>query len=160
MSRKDAKSLGLIDEKKKQASRPDYYDDVVPIKFCCHLSTIWIPGWYPAPLNKLMGRAESYSGKLKRNDLAVVAASFMASGILRATGRRRVDLHIVLACGKRRPDKDGQWKSVLDALTHCGAILGDSPNLLMQGKVSFSRAEEFVGEHPVYGTFVIIEDLE
>lgn len=98
--------------------------------------------------------------KLKAQDRVIVGLACNISGISRAIGRRRVDMLVVLPPKQRRIDKDNARKSLFDALTACGAILGDSPNLLAEGFVSFARAEQLAGEQPVWGTMVILTDME
>jgi len=97
---------------------------------------------------------------LKKQDRHRIAVECLVCGITKATGRRRVDMVVILPPKQRRIDKDNARKSLFDALTACGAILGDSPNLLAEGFVSFARSESLAGEQPVWGTMVILTDME
>ena len=46
--------------------------------------------------------------------------------IPRATGKRRVSLHVTLGKGMREFDYDAPWKSLNDAMKHAGLIVDDS----------------------------------
>jgi hypothetical protein len=63
---------------------------------------------------------------LKKADRQLVGGYALAQRIPRAAGRRRVSLVITLAPGRRAPDPDVVWKSLLDALTACGLLVDDS----------------------------------
>ena len=57
----------------------------------------------------------------------MIGGHALEAGIPRATGRRRVSLHIVLAPRQRAGDPDAFWKSTLDALV--AEAIGDVPQL-------------------------------
>ncbi len=117
--------------------------------------SIWIPGWTPALLNRVMHGHWANGAKLKKADKQIVAVYFAQSGIAKATGPRRLSMMFVLAKGKRLFDRDAPWKSCKDALAACGAILDDTPALCVDGAVSYARALLECQS----GTLLMVEDL-
>lgn len=96
----------------------------------CHTST----------LNQLlMGRWAGY--RLKKRDKQIVAVACLADGITKASTPRRVSLLLTMAPRRRRPDRDAFWKSLLDALVACGALVNDSPKWCSLGDVEYQRGE-------------------
>lgn len=107
------------------------------------MTTTWtmnIPGWRPAPLNKLMGHWGK-SHKMKSTDRMVIDNTATAYGIPNATGKRRVDLLIIYPKGMRSTDPDSHWKSLLDALTCCGVLRDDTKNYVELGSVEYAKGE-------------------
>jgi hypothetical protein len=111
-----------------------------------------IPRWRPALLNEL---SRSVKGKirLKKLDRQMVCTYTWQAKIPRATGKRRVSLHVTLGKGMREFDVDALWKSLNDAMKHAGLIADDSRPYLEQGPVTFSR--NWLG----WGTRITIEDV-
>ena len=118
------------------------------------LQAVFIPGWFPTPLNKLMGGHWGTAHRRKSADAETVCRSVRAGGIVPASGPRRVDLHLVVPKGKRRCDRDAFWKSSKDALVQCGALVDDTPRLCRDGQTTFSRADD-----EFCGTLILLEDL-
>lgn len=118
------------------------------------MQSLWIPGWFPARLNELVGHRMK-AARLKKKDRGNVATAYHVYNIRPATGPRRVDLHCVMAPGVRAWDGDSLWKSCLDALVSCGALFDDSPRLCRPGRVTYSRA---LHDAPP-GTLILLEDL-
>ena len=105
------------------------------------MHTLTITNWHPAKLNDLLGHWAKRH-KLKSFDRGIVALSVRNAGIVKATGPRRVSLHIILGKGQRAADPDAYWKSTLDALVQCGALQSDSRQWVELGPVTFDRAEK------------------
>jgi Holliday junction resolvase RusA-like endonuclease len=73
--------------------------------------------------------------------------------IPKATGKRRVSLHVTLGKGMREFDDDAWQKSTLDAMKHAGLIVDDSSRYVETGPVTFSR------DRQGWGTRITLEDL-
>lgn len=112
---------------------------------------IEVPGWRPATVNELTKRSRHWgaAARLKRRDRRVVAWHAALAGTPRATARRRVSLSIRQPRG--RPDPDGLWKSVLDALVAAGLLVDDSARYCEMGPAA-------VAPGPL-GTTIELEDL-
>jgi Holliday junction resolvase RusA-like endonuclease len=110
-----------------------------------------IPNWIPATLNQWDGRHWSVRARLKKADRDLVAWYAREQEIPKATGKRRVSLEIVLGPRGRKSDPDAYWKSVLDALVSCQALLDDSAKWVELGQVTFSRGPR--------GSAITLEDL-
>jgi hypothetical protein len=115
-----------------------------------------IPNWTPATLNQLTRGRFSDRVKLAKADKEMVGTYFKMSDIPGATTPRRVSLKITVGPGERRCDPDGLWKSSLDALKACGAIVNDSAVWVQLGGIEWERAETMAGRQ----TLIILEDLE
>lgn len=112
-----------------------------------------IPRWHPAFLNKLMRAHWRTEARLKRIDREMLWAHYRRPA---ATTRRRVDLELTLKPSQRRePDPDGVWKSLLDALVCCDALVDDRQEWCEQGAVTFPR-----GTAREWGTTVTLTDVE
>ena len=90
----------------------------------------FIPKWRPATLNSMIGRHHHVVGKIKKADRQIVAAYFLQSGIPKATGKRTLRVTVLMGPRMRFVDCDALWKSCLDALVACGAIVDDNPDNL------------------------------
>lgn len=114
---------------------------------------IEIPYWHPITLNKLLSNWQR-AARLKKSDKEIVWG--YAWPVLCREGkcktRRRVDLVITVIPKQRCPDKDSYWKSALDALVACGALVDDSPKWCEPGTVTFERG-------PRKKTVIILEDI-
>jgi hypothetical protein len=109
-----------------------------------------IPRWQPAFLNKLMRVHWRTEARLKRNDRDMLWAHYRRPV---ATTRRRVDLEIRLKATQRRaPDADGVWKSLLDGLVCCDALVDDAQEWCEQGTVTFVRGA-------AWGTRITLTDV-
>jgi Holliday junction resolvase RusA-like endonuclease len=111
-----------------------------------------IDGWHPCALNRLIGCHWGTASRLKKRDRRRVGLEALAQRIPKATGKRRVRLHLVLRPRQRRCDVDAYHKSLLDALAHAGLIVDDSPAWCEIAPVTFERGE---GRRAV----VTLEDL-
>ncbi|HYE78283.1 MAG TPA: hypothetical protein VEI97_09870, partial [bacterium] len=103
-----------------------------------------IPGWHPALKNQLHSGHWSVRSKLKSRDrdmvrLAALTAALRPMDYAHAA-KRRLDLLLVLPRGKRAPDPDSSWESVLDACTHAGLIHNDSPAWVELAPVQYARS--------------------
>ncbi len=118
--------------------------------------SIWIPGWFPAPMNKLTTSNGHWSttGRLKKADKDIIAAYSVYA--TKATGPRKVSILLILPKGKRMPDEDSLEKSVWDSLVHCGRLVNDSPKWCRRGAPpAYARA--LLECQP--GTVILLEDL-
>ena len=110
-----------------------------------------IPKWHPTRLNQLLGHW-SKPHKRKKADRLIVWQSSLASKIPKATGKRRLTLHIILKKWQRGADPDGYFKSLNDALVHAGLLKNDSKEWVELSPVIYSRGEN-------WGSRIILEDL-
>lgn len=101
--------------------------------------TLILPVRIPT-LNQVRGRhwsKEHRAKKLLADDLRITA---ILQDVPKATGPRKVSLHVVLGPRRRQGDRDNFDKLLLDALTRCGLILDDSARgLVGRMEVSFQR---------------------
>lgn len=97
---------------------------------------IHIPQWRPATLNQLMGHW-SKTHKLKKSDRQIIA--HYCKDTPKATGKRRVSLHISLKGRQQKADPDAYWKSLLDALVACGQLINDNDANVELGTVTYDR---------------------
>ena len=114
--------------------------------------TLEIPRWRPALLNELM-RSVRDKIRLKKLDREMVCAYAWQAKIPKATGKRRVSLHVTLGKRMQEFDYDAPWKSLNDAMKHAGLIVDDSVQYVEQGPVTFSR------DWLDWGTRITVEDL-
>lgn len=112
--------------------------------------TLVIEDWRPVGLNLLLRSHWAKRARLKRLDRETVAVYALNARVPRATGRRRVS--VAVECCKSPPDADNVLKSLLDALTHCGLVIDDSPAWCELGTVTVARG-------PRDRTVVTLEDL-
>jgi hypothetical protein len=110
-----------------------------------------IPNWLPARANEFIGRHWAAKYKLRKADDEVVAAYCLAAGVPPAAGQRRVSLEITLG-PRMRCDADCFWKSTLDALVACGALVDDDSKYCVLGPVNIDRDYEMA-------TVIELEDL-
>lgn len=110
-----------------------------------------IPRWLPTRTNQLINSHWAIRNRLKKGDADIIAASVLGADVPRADCRRRVSLTITLGPGRRRPDPDAFWKTVLDGLVKCGALVNDSPVWCELGTVDVVRGEQD-------GTVIILEN--
>ena len=102
---------------------------------------ITIPDWHPTPLNKLLGGHWAKGSRLKKIDRGIVAAHALMARIPPATGKRRLQLRIVLGPKQRACDSDAYFKSLCDALVHCKLLLDDNRQNVELAPVLFDRAD-------------------
>jgi len=113
---------------------------------------IYIPNWRPATLNSLMGHW-SKAHKLKKADREMIFA--YCNGLPRASGKRRVSLHITYGKGMRVCDPDAFWKSTLDALVQGKMLVDDSDKYVELGEVKQKRVAK--GVHML--TRITLQDI-
>lgn len=104
--------------------------------------TIRIPGWMPTPLNRLMAQHWAKAARLKKADAAILFTYADQYAIPRATGKRSVELLVVLPPRQRAPDPDALWKSLLDAAVHAGLLVNDSHHWVEAAPVQFARGDK------------------
>ncbi len=137
------------------------------------LQCFWIPGWHPAPLNKLLGHHMA-AARLKAKDREQVARAALVYGLRKARVvnpplmadaiegcgvdiskiKRRMSLTIVAEPGKRACDPDAYSKSLLDAMVHAGLLVNDSRHWVVMEPVKYLR-----GTKDMWGSLVILEDM-
>lgn len=101
------------------------------------MHVIIITGWHPAPLNKLVNSHWATAHKLKKRDKKEI---FYASRhISAANSKRKVEVIIELAKGKRACDPDAYFKSLGDALTAAGMLVNDSYKWVEWMPVKYER---------------------
>lgn len=103
--------------------------------------TLRIPGWHPAPLNRIMHGHWSNGARLKKTDRQQIALACQVGGVPAAEGRRAVSLLLVLGKGQRACDPDAYQKSLLDGLVHAGALRNDSHNWVEWRNVRYARGD-------------------
>lgn len=113
---------------------------------------IKIPNWRPANLNSLFRCHWSVRNRKKKADAQMIQAYAMA--IPKATGKRRVGLHIVLHGSQQAADPDAYWKSLLDGLVKCSLLVDDSSQYCELSPPTYER-----GKKSYSGTTIILEDL-
>lgn len=112
-----------------------------------------IPRWHPARLNTLKAGVHwATAARLKRFDKDVVAISVMGAAVPKADGKRSVELAIVLGPRMRGGDPDSYWKSLLDALVACGALLGDAKEHVELLPVRYERGSQ-------HATLILLRDI-
>lgn len=111
-----------------------------------------IANWVPATDNAL-ARHWTVRRRLKRADADVLKAEMVQQDIPRAIGPRRVTLNVTVSGRRGTPDPSNLWKSLLDGMTKCGLILGDTGALCVLGTPTVCRGSETV-------TVITLEDLE
>jgi Holliday junction resolvase RusA-like endonuclease len=112
-----------------------------------------IDGWTPMSANRWQGYHWSKKHRYKKADREIIAGHALASRVPRASGRRRVDLIVVLARGQRTPDADNLWKTTLDGLVACGLLRDDGPRFCDLGTIKFERAQQ-------RRTEIVLQDLQ
>lgn len=121
-----------------------------------HPDNVWfvrIDKWHPTRLNQLITCHWATAGKRKKHDQQIISLSVLGAAVPKATRRRRVSLEITLAPRQRAADPDAYWKSTLDALVKCGALVNDSRVWCELGPVEFQRGT-------VASTVIKLEDLQ
>lgn len=113
--------------------------------------TLRIERGHPARLNELLGHP-MHRARRKKADAQLIAYGSRDAGVTRATVPRTVTVTIVLAPRQRAGDPDAYWKSLLDALTHAGAIVDDNRQWCWPMPVQFARAAQ-------PATIVQLEDI-
>lgn len=89
--------------------------------------TLHIPRYHPPTVNQLLQNRWK-AAKLKKQCVMVFWHSILEQKLVKASGRRMVEIVITVANNKpgRRPDKDAHYKSTLDALVKCNMLVDDS----------------------------------
>ena len=105
------------------------------------IQTLRIDGWHPAAHNSHShGQHYMVRARIKEGDRDLVIAEAGRQKLIPATGRRRVDLLIVLKKGQIAPDPDAFWKSALDALVKAKLLTKDTRKGVVQGSVDYKRS--------------------
>jgi Holliday junction resolvase RusA-like endonuclease len=103
---------------------------------------IVISGWRPHTLNQLMRVHWSKRRKAKASDAMVIAAELHRAGMPKAECPR--ELEVVWVVGPhpdQAPDPDNIWKSLLDALVSCGALVDDCRHFCRLRYLRFERSD-------------------
>ncbi len=102
-----------------------------------------IPDWRPASLNTLLRVHWARRAKMVREAKDLIGAYFMASGLPKAVGQRRVTITVVYQrkAGGVSQDGDNACKLILDGLKTCGALVDDSPEWCESVTVKHERGE-------------------
>lgn len=100
-----------------------------------------IDNWQPTRLNQLLNCQWRKNARLKKTDAAIIAVSILGADVPRAEIKRRVSVEIILGPRQRAADPDAYWKSLLDGLVVCGALVDDSRTWCELGSVSFQRGK-------------------
>lgn len=117
--------------------------------------TIYVPKWRPTSLNKLMYATVGQRIRLKKHDTEMVGVFFHLSKVPKATSKRRVSLKITLGPRQKQYDDDNAWKSCLDGLVTCGALVDDSGAWCERGDLTWF----FYRKDYEPGTVIELEDL-
>lgn len=111
-----------------------------------------VRGWHPARLNELVSMHWAKAGRRKYLDACTIGRELRRAGVPRAGGKRRVALVIVLGPRGRGGDGDAYWKSSLDGLKRCGALVDDNRHFCELTPLRYERQGEA-------STRIILEDL-
>jgi Holliday junction resolvase RusA-like endonuclease len=111
-----------------------------------------IPNWHPTRLNELLGCNWRKRHRLKKADRELIGVYARLAGVPKATGKRKVSLHLILGPGQRAGDPDCYLKSLFDALTACRLLIDDNRQHVELGAVRFSRGKARVA-------IISLEDL-
>ena len=104
------------------------------------IQTLRIEGWHPPRANELMWVDWRVVSTKKKKAAKVVSQWAAVHKLVPATGRRRLDVTIVLAKGQRAPDSDAFDKALRDALVHAGLLTDDNRIGLEPGTVTYKRS--------------------
>lgn len=99
--------------------------------------SITIPHWHPATVNQLLSGHWSKAAKLKKSDRQMVA--HYSRHAIKATGKRILELAIILKKGQRAADPDAYFKSLLDALVAAEMLTDDNRQGVELMPVQFKR---------------------
>jgi len=113
---------------------------------------LFIPGWHPVNINRLLGYHFGKVKKLKDKDKVALAASFLVSGIPKAKGKRLVGMTLYFPGKSGRGDPDNYNKSARDAMVACGLVVDDSDR--------WARFTEPVIEEGKRATLITIEEID
>lgn len=114
---------------------------------------IRIDRWHPTRVNQLLNAHWAKRARMKRVDAQLIGASIIGAGVPRFDrARRRVGLQINLGYRQRAGDPDAYWKSLLDGLVECAALVDDSRTWCELVPVIFCRKA-------VWGSVIGLSDL-
>lgn len=114
-----------------------------------------IDRWRPLRLNEMLYRNRYVVARRKKADQHMIAVEALRQAVPKATGPRRVSIHVALSTRQNAVDPDAYWKSLNDGLKSCGLLVDDSAAYCTLGAVTFERA----GTGQVPGTEITLEDL-
>lgn len=100
---------------------------------------LFLRGFRPASLNELLSGGRWGAARLKKRDRQWIGFAAHLARVPRATGRRRVSLHITLPASQRRWDEDALYKSALDSCVSAGLLIDDGPKWCALGPVTYER---------------------
>lgn len=103
-------------------------------------------------VNELIKRDWRHGWRLGKKDKKMVAEECFAARVKDATGKRRVELHVILG-PRQRADPDCFWKVLLDSLKACRAIRDDDRTWCEITPPTFERG-------PRAGIVVTITEVE
>jgi len=116
--------------------------------------SIFIPNWRPKRLNELLSVHHMRQGRLKKADARMLQAYFAKFQTPKATGKRLVELHIILTGQQKQADPDAYWKSLLDGLVKCGQLVDDKPAFCSYAMPTYER-----GTKEQAGTRITLTDI-
>ena len=103
-------------------------------------------------MNQLLGGHWSKGHRLKKLDRQMIWA--YAQGQPKATGKRRVELTIILKPAQRAADPDAYFKSLADGLVHAGMLTDDNRQGVELTPVTYER-----GTASDWGTRIRLTDF-
>lgn len=115
---------------------------------------VFIPNWRPINLNAMFAKHWSKRNKAKKEDAKTIFAAIHEAKIPKATSKRHVGLHIALTGSQKEADPDAYWKSLLDGLVKCGALIDDSDTYCSFGMPTYER-----GTAEQAGTRITLTDI-
>lgn len=106
--------------------------------------TLHIPRYHPPKVNELLGAHHMKAARMKKQCVMVFWDSILEQKLVKASGRRLVEIIITVASSKpgRRPDPDAFYKATNDALVQCNMLVDDStrwcehkPTIIVSGDI-------------------------
>lgn len=116
--------------------------------------SIFIPNWRPINLNAMFRKHWSQRNKAKKADALMLHGSFAEAKTPKATGKRLVEVHIILTGKQQQADPDAYWKSLLDGLVKCGQLVDDKGTFCETRDPTFEK-----GAKGQAGTRITLTDI-
>lgn len=118
------------------------------------IHTLIIRGFHPPRINSVRGRHWSKGHAERKACTQIIAAEAFNQNVPRATGQRRVELHLSgWGGGGRFPDKDAFDKLLLDSLVQARLLTDDNAAGLL-GRVTVTYTRSRIKE-----TRIVLEDV-